>query len=163
MPSAHELPGAALLAPIGWLLMLASAAYLVAAAVRRRPLRLFRFELPLPSFRLALAQLGVSALDWSLAAAVLYVLLPEGRVPFLALVGAFLSAQLIGLASHVPGGLGVFEGLMVVLLRALHHLGRAAAVLVVYRAVYYLLAAGRRARRAGRRRIAAAPGAGRAG
>ena len=47
----------------------------------------------------------------------LYVLLPPGAVPFLAFLGAFLAAILLGMASHVPGGLGVFEGLMVLLLK----------------------------------------------
>ena len=138
LPSAHDLPGSALAASAGWLLILACAAYLVAAAARRTPLRLVGFELPLPSFRMALAQLGVSALDWLLAAGVLFVLLPQGRVPFLAVLGAFLSAQLLGLLSHVPGGLGVFEGLMVVLLRPFINAGELLPTLVVYRAVYYM-------------------------
>ena len=138
LPSAHDLPGSALVASAGWLLILACAAYLVAAAARRTPLRFVGFELPLPSFRMALAQLGVSALDWLLAAGVLFVLLPQGRVPFLAVLGAFLSAQLLGLLSHVPGGLGVFEGLMVVLLRPFINAGELLPTLVVYRAVYYM-------------------------
>ena len=138
LPSAHDLPGSALVASAGWLLILACAAYLVAAAARRTPLRFVGFELPLPSFRMALAQLGVSALDWLLAAGVLFVLLPQGRVPFLAVLGAFLSAQLLGLVSHVPGGLGVFEGLMVVLLRPFISAGELLPTLVVYRAVYYM-------------------------
>jgi phosphatidylglycerol lysyltransferase len=58
--------------------------------------------LPLPSPALAVAQLGISILDWLLAGAVLYVLLPPGSVPFLALIGAFLASQLLGLASHIP-------------------------------------------------------------
>jgi phosphatidylglycerol lysyltransferase len=138
LPSAHDLPGSALVASAGWLLILACAAYLVAAAARRTPLRFVGFELPFPSFRMALAQLGVSALDWLLAAGVLFVLLPQGRVPFLAVLGAFLSAQLLGLVSHVPGGLGVFEGLMVVLLRPFISAGELLPALVVYRAVYYM-------------------------
>ena len=52
-----------------------------------------------------------------LAGAVLYVLLPPSQLSFAVFLGAFLSAVLIGLVSHVPGGMGVFEGVMVVLLR----------------------------------------------
>ena len=100
-----------LVAPVGWLLLLTSVAYLVAVLVRREPIRVWRLELPLPSPRIGFAQLGVSALDWALAAAVLYVLLPTSDLSFLGLLGAFLAAQLLGLASHVPGGVGVFEGL----------------------------------------------------
>ena len=72
----------------------------------------------------ALTQLALSVADWALAGAVLYVLLPTGAVPFLAFLGAFLAAILIGMASHVPGGLGVFEGLMVVLLKPYLHRAR---------------------------------------
>ena len=72
----------------------------------------------------------VSVIDWALAGAVLYVLLPPNGAPFLAVLGAFLAAQLLGLASHVPGGVGVFEGLMVLLLRPFFtvlHVGAVAA------------------------------------
>jgi phosphatidylglycerol lysyltransferase len=139
LPGAHELPGHELVAPVGWLLLLTSAAYLVAVVVRREPIRVFRFELPLPSPQIAFAQLGVSALDWALAAAVLYVLLPKSELSFLGLLGAFLAAQLLGLASHVPGGLGVFEGLMVILLKPFLSTAQLLPALVVYRAIYYLL------------------------
>ena len=63
----------------------------------------------------AAAQLALSCLDWTLAATVLWVLLPAGRVEFLSFAGAFMTAQVLGLVSHVPGGLGVFETVLVVL------------------------------------------------
>ncbi len=47
-------------------------------------------------------------LDWVLAAAVLHVLLPEQPRSSRSL-GAFVAAQVLGIVSHVPGGLGVFE------------------------------------------------------
>ncbi len=138
LPEAHELPAHELVAPVGWLLLATCVAYLVAVVVRREPIRLFGYELPLPPPKIAFAQLGVSALDWTLAAAVLYALLPQS-VPFLALLAAFLAAQLLGLASHVPGGVGVFEALMVVLLEPFLSSAQLLPALVVYRVVYYLL------------------------
>ena len=107
----------ALAAPAGWCLAGLSLAYIAATAIRRAPVRVGRFELPLPSTRIALAQLTASVVDWALAGAVFYILLPANGAPFLAVLGAFLAAQLLGLASHVPGGIGVFEGLIVLLLR----------------------------------------------
>jgi phosphatidylglycerol lysyltransferase len=139
LPGAHELPAHELVAPLGWLLLLTSVAYIVAVIVRRGPIRVWRLELPLPSPRIGFAQLGVSAMDWALAAAVLYVLLPKSDLSFLGLLGAFLTAQLLGLASHVPGGVGVFEGLMVLLLKPFLSSGQLLPALVVYRLVYYLL------------------------
>ena len=104
-------------AAVGWLLLAASAAYLVAAATRREPLRVGRLEFPFPPLTLAATQLAISIVDWALAAAVFYVLLPPGHASFLTVLGAFLAAQILGLASHVPGGVGVFEGLIVLLLQ----------------------------------------------
>ena len=139
LPGAHELPAHELVAPMGWLLLLATAGYLVAVVVRREPIRIWKLELPLPPPRIGFAQLAVSALDWTLAAAVLHVLLPASRLPFLTLLGAFLAAQLLALASHVPGGIGVFEGLMVILLKPFLSSAQLLPALVVYRLVYYLL------------------------
>ena len=130
---------ASAVAPIGWLLMLVSAGYVAAAALQLGPIRVRRLELPLPSLRLALAQLAISVLDWTIAATVLDVLLPPGRVPFLALLGAFLASQLLGLASHVPGGMGVFEGLVVLFLKPFLPSTEVLPALIAYRAVYYLL------------------------
>lgn len=139
LPSARELPAHQLLEPMGWLLMLAPLVYLLATVVRRRPLRLLGFELPLPSPWIAAGQALISAIDWALAGAVLYVLLPASSVSFLQFLGTFLVAILIGMASHVPGGVGVFEGLMVLLLKPYLTSGQLLPALVVYRAVYYLL------------------------
>jgi phosphatidylglycerol lysyltransferase len=127
------------IAPLGWLLILASLAYVAAAIWRVGPVKIRQVEIPLPSPRIAVAQLGISALDWTLAGAVLYALIPQGSVPFFGLVGAFLAAQLLGLASHVPGGVGVFEGLMILLLEPLVPSTALLPALVSYRAVYYLL------------------------
>ena len=125
--------------PAGWVLLALSLGYVAAAGRRRTPLRLRSLELPLPSVRVALLQLAVSSVEWALAGAVLYVLLPPSRASFLTVLGAFLAAQVLSLASHVPGGIGVFEGLMVLLLKPFLGSGQLLPALVVYRAVYYLL------------------------
>ena len=61
---------------------------------------------------------------------------------FLPFLGAFLIAILLGMASHVPGGVGVFEGLMLLLLKPYLTSGQLLPALVVYRAVYYLVPLG---------------------
>jgi phosphatidylglycerol lysyltransferase len=139
LPTAHELPAHELVVLVGWVLMLTSAAYVLVTLVRRAPIRVKNFELPVPQPRIAVAQLVVSLIDWTLASAVLYVLLPPSEISFPALLGAFLAAQLLGLASHVPGGVGVFEGLMVLFLKPFLGSREVLPALVVYRAVYYLL------------------------
>jgi phosphatidylglycerol lysyltransferase len=131
--------GARAASAAGWFLAASSAAYVAAAALGRGPVAIGRLRFPLPTFPVALTQLLLSAADWALAAAVLYVLLPPNSVPFLAFLGAFLTAILLGMASHVPGGLGVFEGLLMVLLKPYLSSGELLPPLLVYRAVYYLL------------------------
>ncbi len=135
----QEWPGHQLIAGVGWVLMLAVAAYLAATLVRREPIRVAGFRLPLPAPWLTVRQLLISAFDWALAGAVLYALLPPSALPFVTFLGAYLVAVLLGMASHVPGGVGVFEGLIVVLLAPYLPSAQLLPTLVVYRAVYYLL------------------------
>jgi phosphatidylglycerol lysyltransferase len=123
---------------IGFVLLAASMAYVVAAALRTRPLSVKGFHLPLPSARLALLQLLLSSLDWALAGTVLYVLLPRGSAPFAVVLSAFLAAQILGLAAHTPGGVGVFEGVIVLLLKPYITSVQLAPALVAYRVIYYL-------------------------
>jgi phosphatidylglycerol lysyltransferase len=125
------LVGVACLATVG--------AYLLVAARGAPRLGWRRWRIPTPPFRMALAQVAVSTADWLLAAAVLWVLLPGGLVAFPQFVAVFLLAQVAGVVSHVPAGLGVFE---VVMLHLVPHGTDGAAViaaLVAYRLVYYLL------------------------
>jgi phosphatidylglycerol lysyltransferase len=120
----------------GWLLLATALAYPIVAAFRRQPVSIAGLDITLPSIGLVISQFVLSALDWSLAAAVLYVLLPEPRPDFTLFVGVFLAAQLVALVSHVPGGLGVFESLMILMLQL-----PAVVVLpalAMFRLIYYL-------------------------
>lgn len=139
LPDDLQIPGRPFVVAAGLLCAVVVVGYLVATWIRTEPLRLFGLVIPLPPPRLAIAQFVVSACDWILAGAVLYVLLPAGGPPLITVLGAFLIAQLLGLASHVPGGVGVFEGLMLLLLKPYFTSGALLPSLVVYRAVYYLL------------------------
>jgi phosphatidylglycerol lysyltransferase len=139
IPDIAGLPARPILVPLGWLLMVVPPAYLVLTLARRAPLNVGRFELPLPSPAIAFAQIVISAVDWTLAGAVLYVLLPLHAPGFLTFLGIFLVAILLGIVSHVPGAIGVFEGLMVLLLRPYLTSGELLPALVVFRAVYYLM------------------------
>jgi phosphatidylglycerol lysyltransferase len=124
---------------VGMALLLLVAAYAVLGSVRRRPVRLFGLEVAMPGPVATATQLLLSTLDWVLAASVLWALLPGARVGFLAFVGAFVGAQLAGILSHVPGGLGVFETVLVILTRPALSARDLVPALIAYRAVYYLL------------------------
>jgi len=125
--------------PLGIILLLAPVAYLYAAAKKETPWRIGKLTLLLPPFRSALLQVAVASLDWALAAAVLYALLPPwANVSFPLVLGAFLLGQIAGLISQVPGGLGVFESCLLFLLTPRIPAPALFAALVAYRVVYYL-------------------------
>lgn len=143
VPLPAQLPLARLSLPMGVTLTLVPMAWLVAAGFVRHPLRVWRWHVTLPSAPMAVRQILVGALDWGLAAAVLYVLMPEaldsGFGHFLAI---FVIAQMVGLISHVPGGLGVFEAVMLAGFGATGNQALAAPILgalAAFRVIYYLL------------------------
>jgi len=79
-------------------------------------------------------------LDWMLASLVLFVLLSAGpAIPFPAFLAAYLLAQLAGLVSQVPGRLGVFETMIVLILSPRLPADHIAGALLGYRALYYCL------------------------
>lgn len=124
---------------VGLALLLLSSAYALLPWWRKESIGFRGFSLPIPEGRLVAGQFALSILDWALAAAVLYPLLPGSSLPSSTLVSAFLAAQILGLVSHVPGGLGVFESAMVILLRPWLTAGQVLPALVLYRVIYYLL------------------------
>jgi phosphatidylglycerol lysyltransferase len=136
-PALH-IPAQALQA--GALLVLAGATTLIILCRDGRERRLFgRFTLRLPSASLALQQLLISVIDIAATAAVLWFLLPTGAIDFPTFMGFFAIAIVLGVLSHVPGGLGVFEAVMVVALRKQVPAEALAAALILYRLIYYVL------------------------
>ena len=142
-PDLLGLPVASL-ATIGALLLVLVAAYLVASATYKAPFRALGWEFSLPRPSLAIAQVAISSLDWVAAGAVLYALLPvqQPSLPFGAFLAAFLLAQVVGLLSHVPGGVGVFESIIVILLKEEVPAAELVGALLAYRVVYYLVPLG---------------------
>ena len=98
-------------------------------------IKLRRRLIRLPSARLSLLQLLITALDVAAAAGVLYLLLPEAP-PFGSFFLVYILALAAGVLSHVPGGVGVFEA--VLLAAFANTLGAAplAAALLLYRLIY---------------------------
>jgi phosphatidylglycerol lysyltransferase len=123
----------------GGVLLAAVAAYVVACAAWREPVAWRGWRLQLPSVRLALAQVAVASLDLLLACAALFVLLPSSSgVPFVAFAGLYMVALAVSVVSAVPGGLGVFESILVLLLPAVSA-PQMLGALLAYRLVYYVL------------------------
>jgi phosphatidylglycerol lysyltransferase len=125
---------------LGVLLLLPAVLYLAWIAIRKEPLRIRQWEFELPSLRLFGAQVVISSIDWTIAAGVLYVLLPDALpLNFTHFLGTFLLAQIAGVASNVPGGLGVFEAIILTFLSPYASAGQILGALVAFRGIYYLL------------------------
>ena len=138
LPDTLHLPFASV-QPLGWALLMVVAGYLATVHLRSKPFVLGGWTLPLPHPSLAWAQVLIGMVDWLLAGSVLYVLLPaSAHISLLHLLGIFLLAQVVALISHVPGGLGVFESLILVSLPDVP-VDALAGSLMLYRAIYYLL------------------------
>jgi uncharacterized membrane protein YbhN (UPF0104 family) len=123
----------------GPVLLAASTGYIILAACYRRELTLFGLTVRLPGWRSTVAQLVVGALDLVAAAGALYVLLPNaGLPPFSGVVVIYAVAMIAGAMSHAPGGIGVFETVVVVMLPAMPKQDVLAA-LFMFRVMYTLI------------------------
>lgn len=98
-------------------------------------IRIGHRTLRLPGLQLSALQMLITLIDVCAAAAVLYVLLPEAP-PLGAFLLVYLLALAAGVLSHVPGGVGVFEAVLLAAFAG--HLGAAplAAALLLYRLIY---------------------------
>jgi len=92
----------------------------------------------LPSGPSTLLQIGIGILDLGCCALAMYMLLPdEPNIGFVTLAVVFVSATLLGFASHAPGGLGVFDAAMLV---ALWQFDKESVLagLLLFRLLYYV-------------------------
>ncbi len=125
-----DILGVALLGGVG--------GYVLLCATMRRPLRGFGHSVRLPSVRVALAQLSLGAIDNAIAAAIMWILLPAGSIGYVAFVTVYAPSVIAGLISHVPGGVGVFEGSMSALVKGVPPAALAASFLG-YRLFFFLI------------------------
>lgn len=96
-------------------------------------------DFSLPNASIALRQLSVACVDLLLASLVLYLPIAYYTdMPFSLFLLCYLCAQITGLLSQIPGGIGVFEGSFLFLTTnypAQHIL----AALITYRVIYYFV------------------------
>lgn len=122
----------------GVLLLLGPVAYVAACAGLRGQVTILGHPLSLPPAQMAVAQVGLGLVDNAVTTAVFWVLLPHALVGYPAFIGPYVLATLAGMISHVPGGAGVFEGVILTLLPQAPRPALAAAFLG-YRMIYYAI------------------------
>jgi uncharacterized membrane protein YbhN (UPF0104 family) len=110
--------------------------YVALAAFVRGTLRIWKWTFEMPSLRLALGQIAVGTVNFTFVASCLYQALASAvEVDFLQVVSAYVLANVATLVTHVPGGLGVIEGVVTYMVPGVRLLG----AVLVFRFVYFLV------------------------
>lgn len=125
--------------PLGGFLLLLTCTYLGLTFFVRKPLHIFGKDFALPCPKIAFQQTIVACADLVAAAGCLYMLMPEDLgLDFLTFLSIYLLAMVVVVLTHVPGGAGVFE-LVILSLSQTSHPQAVIAALLAFRVIYYLL------------------------
>lgn len=93
-----------------------------------------------PSIKIGLTQIASACLEWGFASAALFFLLPHDLgVTYWGFIGIYVIGYIAGMMSQAPGGIGVFEAALLLLLPETAPKDAVLAALLVYRALYFLL------------------------
>src|ERR1700744_654784 len=113
-------------------------AYVVWVWVQPRNVGRGPWTVVLPGGPLTLLQIAIGIVDLGFCALAMYTLVPdEPNLGFVVVAGIFVSATLLGFASHSPGGLGVFDAAMLVGLWQMDKEDLLAGMLL-FRLLYYI-------------------------
>ena len=113
--------------------------YLAWVSARPRRARWQGLNLELPGLGLTLGQMGLGVMDLCCAAGALYMLLPShAGVDFFTFASVYVFASLLGIVSHAPGGIGVFEATMLKVLPSPSQEALLASLLM-FRILYYVI------------------------
>jgi len=102
--------------------------------------RLFGHEIELPGFRMALRQVALATLDVAVTAAIFYTLLPAAPgLTFPRFLGIYVASYSAGLATNLPGGIGVFDTAILLGLEPYVDPPQILGAIVVFRLYYYII------------------------
>ena len=114
--------------------------YLTASVLYKKSIDIKGIKLKMPNIKMALAQVFVGSIDILMASLVLYfTLIHFIDIPFNTFIGAYIIAQILGVYSQVPGGLGVFELVFSNIIPGTENQAMLFGALIAYRIIYYLL------------------------
>jgi glycosyltransferase 2 family protein len=115
------------------------ALYVVGSLMHLKPITIFKFRLDYPRPAVMVRQLVAAPLELLGAAGIIYFALPAHLEPsFLTVLAVFLASFSAALASHAPGGLGVFE---IIFITAMPDIPKpdVLAALLIFRFFYLLI------------------------
>ena len=115
------------------------AAYVAWVWIKPRVIGRDGWQVSLPGGPFTLLQILIGILDLSCCALAMYWLVPdEPHLGFVTVAVIFVTATLLGFASHAPGGLGVFDATMMVALWQFDKEDLLAGLLL-FRLLYYII------------------------
>jgi uncharacterized membrane protein YbhN (UPF0104 family) len=140
-PAGYSVGISAKMAPLaGLIISLPSVIYMLATIFYRKTLTLKGVEIEMPRPKLAALSLAVACVDWLLAASVLVLLLPaRAGLGFAEITVGFALSQFAGVASNVPGGIGVLEAVLVYTLHKYIDSDVAFGACLLFRIIYYII------------------------
>ena len=119
-----------------WALVIA---YVTLSRIRSH-VTIFKHRIDLPGFRMAVAQTALATVDVAVTAMIFYVLLPEAEgLTFLRFLGIYVAAYTAGIAASLPGGIGVFDGAILIGLAPWLTPAQVVGALLLFRLYYYIV------------------------
>jgi len=129
--------------PLGILFLTLVTSYTLLSLFKSKPIKLFnKWTITFPNIKITLWQMLLATADWVIASCTLFVLLPQGEISYITLLQIFLVAQMLGILSQVPGGMGVFETAIVMMLPEATQSSYVMGALLAYRAIFYFFPLG---------------------
>ncbi|MBN9290949.1 MAG: UPF0104 family protein, partial [Hyphomicrobium denitrificans] len=125
---------------LGFAILAALALWLAISARKRTVIAVRDWQLPLPGAGTTLAAIFVGMADVAAAAVALWVLLPHDvAVTLPGFLVVFSLAIVVGVLSHVPGGFGVFDAIVLLGIAKGAPSPEVVSSLVLFRLVYYFV------------------------
>jgi phosphatidylglycerol lysyltransferase len=121
---------------LGIIFLLILVSYIILSAVNPKTIPIINKKISPPRPNIVSWQILLAAADWIVASLTLWILMPQ-EVGYFVLLKAFLAAQLLGIISQVPGGMGVFEAAITLLLPQAASSPEIIGGLLVYRSIFY--------------------------
>lgn len=124
----------------GFFLLALTFIYIILCYKFDKPFIIKNHEIKLPSLKMAFIQISLGLFDWMATGAILYSLItPFIHIPFFAFLQIYLIAQISAMVSQIPGGIGIFDTVIIYSLSKHTSADILLGSLIAYRTIFYLI------------------------